>query len=167
MSNEQQPKDIDNTVFLVTGTGPGSGQTSIARFLAETFDIPRRYAGFTKRKLAHIYTNTFQGNWNTFSDAIRNDYQTSQIEFNEKDFDEDVLANFNRAIETNEHNNPFWNDYIDQDIARSVEKGGCVAEGKLAVVIDQITKCPELDSLAFPIIQILLLSPSVEVTVNP
>lgn len=166
--------DIPPFILLITGERPGTGETTAAKTVAEQLNIPRHYAGLTRRKLAFIWHNEFQGQdkpWYEFEAALEQDeIDLNSILFDEDDFDETILVEFNYAQSQGQINTDLIDNLIDNETKKVYQDAlennqAWVIGAKLAVLLDLITGNEvDFDDKDIPIIPITLIVDVIEGT---
>lgn len=157
-----------HAAILVTGERPGSGQTTVAKYIAEKFALPRHYAGRVRRSAAVALDNHLESG-SDLSTFIKNVVASaSRMPFpllKESDFDERALARLDRLVAEpkNEDLLLALEDVIDRSSALALAKGvPIVVEGKLAVIAPEIFSVPNAKSI--PTLRFLLEAPPIEET---
>lgn len=162
-----ETSDIPPFILLITGERPGTGETTAAKTVAEKLNIPRHYAGLTRRKLAFIWHNEFQDQdkpWYEFEAALeQNEIDLDSILFDEDDFDETILVEFNHAQSQGQINTDLIDNLIDNETKKVYQaaienRQALVIGAKLAVLLDLITGNEvDFDNKDIPIIPISLV----------
>lgn len=157
-----------NAAILISGERPGSGQTTVAKYIAEKFALPRHYAGRVRRSAA-VALNlriTGGGDISTFVELISRDSPHMPIPLlSEEQFNEQALVDFGTLV-ARPDNWPLLTSVerlIDRSSVLALAEGKpVVIEGKLAVIASEIFPVPNTNPI--PTLRFLLEAPPIEVT---
>lgn len=148
-----------NFSVIITGEWPGAGQSTTAKILAQSLAFERIYAGALFRKFAFVW-NQKQKNisWDQFThQAQTNTLNLEQYHFNESNFNESILHQFQHQLKT--QNTPeLWDKIIDTFSLMALKKPGVVVEAKVGVLLDQ-TGLVSLTNIKHKLYKFLLTCP--------